>query len=1194
MASYSTSSIYKSFKYDVFLSFRGEDTRTNFVDHLYYALQQKSIHTYKDDDRIRKGKRICDELIRSIGDSKLYIIVFSKNYASSSWCLDELVKIMECHKTNEHTAYPVFYDVEPSEVRKQRGAVEKAFAKHENEEAAEKWRDALKEAADLAGWELKNTADRHEAKFIQKVVGEISLELRSIDFSFDEKLVGMETRVYDVLSSLRTSLNDVRMIGIKGMGGGGKTTLARAVFDQISFQFEGKSFVENVREVSKASLSGLKSLQNQILSDVFNDQSISVSSVYDGKNMMKRRMGGKKVLLVLDDVDHIEQLEALAGETNWFKPGSRIIITTRDEQVLVAHGVKSIHNVKLLSDNEAICLFNRYAFVRETPDLTYKELSRQVVHYAAGLPLTIRVLGSFLCGKNELEWTDALKRLKTIPLMETLKKLELSYTSLEEDYKEIFLDVACILKGWSKALAIEALESCGFHARNGLRVLEQKSLITVNHNGYLGMHDHIEEMGKNIIRRSHPDKPHKHSRLWIDEEIEDILANDLGTEAIRYIRFYACKLSPEIVMKGLQNMKELSLLDVSVGSLDARKSDYFFRYWKSNKFPNALRYLCWNYYPFRSLPMTFHADNLVSLYMTNSRIVQLWEGGERKVLKKLKFLDLSYSMLRTLDLGLTPNIETLNLKGCGDLEEVHMIGGCLKLITIDLSFSTLTTLDLGLVPNIELLDLRNCSGLIELHMPSRSLNLKSTKLKNSKLRTLDIGLSPNLEHLDLTNCLDLEEIHLANGCQKLTSLDIMSSKLRNVDIGLTPNLERLDLKNCYNLVELNMADDSLKKLVYLGLSGCLRFRSFIFHIEDHASHTEENTSCAEEDASCAEDESLEIGPLAELHLTAISVHGCPFHPESNLPKLQFTCLYEEDTLLFTRNLEKLISIGLCVCTNLDTFSKSICGLQRLRKLKLEGDILEVPKNLDQLECLEELDLSNTKIKHLPDNICMLKHLRSLKLRSCRLLEKLPKDLGRLECLEELTLTCGIIKDLPDSICLLKHLESLELYDCSCLEKLPKDIGRLECLKKLTVSSAQIKDLPDSICMLNKLESLELSYCWLLTKLPEDLGRLECLENLSLKGCKFLRDIPNIIRKMKGLKNLNLCNCIQVKTLPEELGDRQCLEQLDIEGTCIRHLPQSMFLLKGLIIYGSRRVLQSCGFTSEIQTSEYGMFCYVKV
>ncbi|KAJ0524517.1 putative TIR domain-containing protein [Helianthus annuus] len=126
----STSSVPKSFKYDVFLSFRGEDTRKTFVDHLYLALVNKSIITYKDDETIQRGKTISEQLIRSIQDSRFYIIVFSKNYASSSWCLNELVEIVKCQKTAEQTAYPIFFDVEPREVRHQSGAVGEAFAKH--------------------------------------------------------------------------------------------------------------------------------------------------------------------------------------------------------------------------------------------------------------------------------------------------------------------------------------------------------------------------------------------------------------------------------------------------------------------------------------------------------------------------------------------------------------------------------------------------------------------------------------------------------------------------------------------------------------------------------------------------------------------------------------------------------------------------------------------------------------------------------------------------------------------------------------------------------------------------------------------------------------------------------------------------------------------------------------------------------
>ncbi|CAI9263863.1 unnamed protein product [Lactuca saligna] len=199
MASSSKLPIQKSYKYNVFLSFRGEDTRKNFVDHLYVALEIQGIHTFKDDERLEKGKKINDELLKSIEESKFYIVVFSKNYASSSWCLDELVKIMECQKVIEQIAYPVFYDVDPSQVRKQLGPVGEAFSIHNNEGKVEKWREALREASNLAGWDLRNTADGYEAKVINKIVQKISLELRFNNLEVDRKLIGMERRLKDIV-----------------------------------------------------------------------------------------------------------------------------------------------------------------------------------------------------------------------------------------------------------------------------------------------------------------------------------------------------------------------------------------------------------------------------------------------------------------------------------------------------------------------------------------------------------------------------------------------------------------------------------------------------------------------------------------------------------------------------------------------------------------------------------------------------------------------------------------------------------------------------------------------------------------------------------------------------------------------------------------------------------------------------------
>jgi hypothetical protein len=151
-----------SFTYDVFLSFRGTNTRKNFTDHLYFALERAGITTFRDDNKLERGEDIPSQLLSTIEGSKFSIIVFSKDYADSSWCLDELVKIVECRRTVKQHVLPIFYDVEPTDVRHQKGSFEQAFSKHEkrylsNIDKVIRWRTALKEVANLSGWDLKST-----------------------------------------------------------------------------------------------------------------------------------------------------------------------------------------------------------------------------------------------------------------------------------------------------------------------------------------------------------------------------------------------------------------------------------------------------------------------------------------------------------------------------------------------------------------------------------------------------------------------------------------------------------------------------------------------------------------------------------------------------------------------------------------------------------------------------------------------------------------------------------------------------------------------------------------------------------------------------------------------------------------------------------------------------------------------------
>jgi hypothetical protein len=160
----SSSSSGHRWNYDVFLSFRGEDTRKNFTDHLYTALIQAGIHTFRDDNELPRGEEISPQLLKAIEGSRISIVVFSKHYASSRWCLDELVKILECRQNIDQVVLPIFYDTEPSDVRKQTGSYAKAFDEHEERfkeemEKVNKWRGALAEAGNLSGWGLHNEAN---------------------------------------------------------------------------------------------------------------------------------------------------------------------------------------------------------------------------------------------------------------------------------------------------------------------------------------------------------------------------------------------------------------------------------------------------------------------------------------------------------------------------------------------------------------------------------------------------------------------------------------------------------------------------------------------------------------------------------------------------------------------------------------------------------------------------------------------------------------------------------------------------------------------------------------------------------------------------------------------------------------------------------------------------------------------------
>ncbi|PNX54533.1 NBS-containing resistance-like protein, partial [Trifolium pratense] len=187
----------------------------------------------------------------------------------------------------------------------------------------------------------------------------------------------LNSRVQDVIQLLKQSKSPL-ILGIWGMSGIGKTTIAKAIYGQVGSYFAHKCLIENVKRSVQNKSETLVSLQEKILFDMARAPEINISTIESGKVILKERLRGKRVLLVLDDVDNLEQLNALCGSHEWFGEGSKIIITTRDRKLLKEHGADHIYRVKELDENESLELFNWNAFSQATSHEGFADLSRQL------------------------------------------------------------------------------------------------------------------------------------------------------------------------------------------------------------------------------------------------------------------------------------------------------------------------------------------------------------------------------------------------------------------------------------------------------------------------------------------------------------------------------------------------------------------------------------------------------------------------------------------------------------------------------------------------------------------------------------------------------------------------------------------------------------------------------------------------
>ncbi|GLJ27777.1 hypothetical protein SUGI_0545140 [Cryptomeria japonica] len=1061
--------------YDVLINHRGPDTKKTLASLIYRELSEHGLRVFLDERELEVGDPFPPAIQSAIRGASVHIAIFSKTYAESVWCLDELLWMFDSHGN----IIPIFYDIQPWELRHVgKGAYAGAFQDHRDKgritiEQVDRWITALNKVADISGVVFETEKDNHGDR-LKQIVDKVLEKVGKKQLYVCDHPVGLLQAAANLEKEV-LSPSGTNVVGIVGLSGSGKSILATHLYNSKCSQFQRCCFLSDV------SKRDLPSLQQTLLRDLLRDRNLCIKDTGRGRTLLRDRLRGLIVLIVFDDIDNREQKDNLLFVKNHVGNGSLILVTSKDRTLLQGtpgNPRVKIYDVELLGAKDAQELFCWRAFGHTEPVQDLQNMVEELVRMCGGFPLALIVLGElFVNERRPRMWKKRLDSLSKGLPDEVLSQIVMdSYKSLNGREKEAFLDVAHFLMGEDRDLVERVLDGLlnddGFQC---LETLHRKCLVELKSADIIRQRelgDDSVDWSGGIWRRAKGS-----SKIRMHDLVRD-LARQIGRQELP---LRLCCSSDKMIS---------TRYHVSTQKYEVRG----IRRDESHKLPVVLQ------------NQDIYGLNILAVqnqYLYGLKFLQQFNSVSGDLIW-LRF-SLNHSALSLRCLRFTPtlllrSLRVLELHGVSPQDFCYLFDDReppSELRALEVAFTSTAgpSTDFGSASTSTAVFQKDGSTSEYIQAWLGKLNLKNLVkivLQNIRgLKTLPIKFEEvtNLTHVDLSGCSDLEV--LPNSfTEELLQLQYLALRdCRNLvlqDLGKISTLEYLDFQGCSMLKEMPKGTEVQKSLKHLNVV-----------------HTELRK---------LPDNLEQLEDLEELHIGSSGLREMP-SSLYNLSRLtDLTLIGCTNLLLIGNSIEKLV--------HLESFRIYNCGMRTLPVAWVNMKILDVqdcPLDMEQL--LTGVDPGNMPLdsSQVQASIGQSAHpnhpgcLTDLIIRHSYIQEiDIPQAESLFPKLETVDLSYNRllrkIGRLPD------NLISLKLTNCSRLTRLAC-LSNLARLKVLDISGCgELETL--NVEGLKSIQVIKANRCWQLRSFQglDLLAQLSCFQISVRAWCIQLPSLHSYLTK----------------------------------------------------------------------------------